>query len=151
MAKVGDTLVQPEAGWKRYDDRDTKIFYDKWGIGGQVGHYNGTTHNTGPTDSNRNIKFKFYGTKIRIISDYDRELSTSCYCEIDGNKEIFSLVKLEFGKQKIVYEKLNLDKKLHTVTINNGSGRMYFDAVDIDGELFSINYTPQTKGYNFII
>lgn len=67
-ATVGQQLTQPEDGWKRYDDTDSKIQYSQEFINTTDGGcYNETLHYT-TNKSNGTISFKFYGTKLRIIN-----------------------------------------------------------------------------------
>lgn len=81
-AKVGDILLQPEDGWKRFDDSDSLIKYSgPWNVSTSVdGSYNGTLHWTDYTSAGIvSASFAFYGTSLRIIGlmteYYQKELS----------------------------------------------------------------------------
>ena len=66
-ATVGQQLSNPEAGWKRFDDTDSKIKYIESSNGKRndsYEDYNGTRHISLQGDK---IIIKFYGSKFRII------------------------------------------------------------------------------------
>lgn len=133
MATVGQALTAPEAGWSRYDDRHAALSY----IGGpwttsdtSSGIHNGTSMYT--TNASGKILFKFKGTQLRLIGYRFTNKTTNGYISIDGGpQETFN----EYGSQLpqlLMYERLNLEDKIHDVEIGFGSGQLYFDALDID-------------------
>lgn len=67
MANIGDKLLQPEAGWKRFDSSDSMIsFYNAiidWPNNKNC--YNGTSIYI--TEDDSFIEFNFTGEKIRLI------------------------------------------------------------------------------------
>lgn len=133
MATVGQQLTAPEAGWKRYDDREPYIIanFMKSGTGSDA--YNGTVMYTGAVDAK--IRFRFKGTKLRIIG-----VSSSAYgkvnISIDGITETFDQHIGIVQYQTVVYEKFGLTDDFHIVemTLANPDGtlRLGLDAIDID-------------------
>ena len=135
MATVGQSLTAPEAGWKRYDDRDGCFkFQGSWTDYAHTSHYQGSHKAT--TVQNDKIIFKFFGTKIRVIGFRYTDHSTNVEIKIDGVAEKYSQYgTLQF--QTILYEKTNLSSGEHFVEITklDASGSNAYcsiDAVDID-------------------
>ncbi|MCT4563463.1 MAG: hypothetical protein N4A68_04015 [Maledivibacter sp.] len=146
-AEVGDQLPQPEDGWKRYDNGNDKIIYegDYWrNVHGFAGFYKDTHHSTFPNASlGHAIKFKFTGTKLRILSGSNATYSDHIIINIDGVEHYFSEKGPEnFGA--LNFEATGLQNSIHDVQIiGTDSEYMALDAIDIDetGELLDIN-TP---------
>jgi uncharacterized protein YjdB len=134
--KIGEDVIEPEAGWKRYDDRDANI---NPGSGTQVGYiyaYNKTETNLNKV--NEQIKFKFSGTKLRILTRFGDVNTYSAINQItiDGQTETFSTVRSGTSASVLAYEKLDLPNQIHTVTITLKENKnFYLDAIDTDGEL----------------
>ncbi|PFF04414.1 hypothetical protein CN324_31370, partial [Bacillus anthracis] len=66
--KVGDQLLQPEAGWKRIDDTDSSFKYvgDWWNSGDTTPEwFNNTFHYV--DGASGEVQFQFSGTRLRII------------------------------------------------------------------------------------
>ncbi|HEX2945404.1 MAG TPA: hypothetical protein VHT96_05575, partial [Clostridia bacterium] len=87
-ATVGQQLTSPEEGWRRYDNKDTKINY--------IGNWNKTFSSDSRfycdgeywgLDSTASFNFLFYGSKLRFIaySDAAGSRSTNIEITIDGN------------------------------------------------------------------
>lgn len=147
-ASIGEQLKEPENGWKRYDDANEKFLYSsgwKAHING-LNQYNSTYHSN--TTVNETIKFKFKGTKLRILgtTSYDRPKKTQI--EIDGVKYFFSAENVELTNSTLttalLFEKTDLEDRIHEVTIkyiDTESKYLIIDAFDIDdnGTLLSIN------------
>lgn len=145
MATVGQMLTAPEAGWKRYDDRNSCFSYSEGFVPGtNSADYNSTwtqvVSNTGGY-----VRFNFVGSKIRIISIYCTAYPQNAYILIDGNEESFLINPGNINlRQVLVYEKLGLDNKEHSVEIIQKDGSalgFVLDAVDIDdtGEIKPFN------------
>ena len=144
MATVGQQLLTPESGWKRYDDRDALIQYigtgwtDYTGAGG----YNGSIK-ISKTQGDA-IRFNFTGKKIRIITLRNIDWGTNIQISIDGISKFFSAKGSQLATT-LVFEELNLDDREHLVEIKKGDGiaNLYIglDAIDIDinGALLSYN------------
>jgi hypothetical protein len=134
MATIGQPLMQPEQGWKRYDDTDSAIKYANTITHTQNSSaYNGGYH----APSSTKVAFKFTGTKIRIIG-YS---NTSTYSEliqikIDEIPYNFSQMGNVAGVyQALNFEHLELENKIHIVEIENKSTKSsvwLIDAIDID-------------------
>jgi hypothetical protein len=135
MATVGQQLTAPESGWKRYDDRNPVIKYTgTWNVvTGDARFYNGTvTWINNPT--NTSIRFKFKGTKIRVIGTRYQDRSSNIQIKIDGVAETYSEYKAVSSTegQILVYEKIGLSDATHDVEITTLSGSYSLDAIDID-------------------
>lgn len=143
MATVGDQLLQPEAGWRRYDDHNARVLFinttntSQWVRYIEDGCWNKTNTTSGATGTvGAKIRFRFKGTKLRIIArkgDNSWRYSNQIKITIDSNPfEIFS----EYGpllKQVIVYEKLDLTNTEHVIEIENLEDyAINLDAIDID-------------------
>ncbi|MBD7911452.1 MULTISPECIES: Ig-like domain-containing protein [Clostridium] len=145
-ATVGQQLLQPENGWRRYDDRDSIIQYvgNWWVHYPDMPSFYNATESEGDCykDPNSKIQFKFQGTKLRIISICNSACSNSINISIDGVKQTFSEYKAKNEQlQTLVYEKNNLNNSIHTVEITNNSTFLCLDAIDIDS-------TGELKPYN---
>lgn len=139
-ATIGLGLDQPEAGWMRYDDANPFIKYE--GIWETVSNgvlYENTVHFSKLRDAK--IRFKFKGTKIRLVGGMHENRSKKISIKIDGISETFS----QYGStthMTLDYEKIGLTDSIHTVEIVlDGSGVYLIDAIDIDdtGELLDPN------------
>lgn len=152
-ATYGDQLFQPEDGWKRCDDTDKNIEYsDKFGSYTSGGYYNKTCHYLiSASEGQHYIKFNFYGSKLRVISNIADPHTDDVEISFDGGKtfEVFSTYwkstsSISFA---LVYEKTGLEKKIHNVIIKipnkeigTYSSQFYFDAVDIDNDGYLEKY-----------
>ena len=145
-ATAGDKLPSPEAGWQRFDERNSYFEFtgSNW-IQKEAPsfYYKDTISYTSSDDGI--IKFKFKGTKLRIISNKN----TSTYrgtnqISIDGKIETYSEISTGEQYQIITYEKTNLTDEIHTVTIKApDSGKLLaLDAVDIDSTGYLVEYYP---------
>ncbi|NFI51675.1 Ig domain-containing protein [Clostridium botulinum] len=122
-ATVGEQLLQPEDGWTRYDDRNGKITYiGNWTRGSSGNCYNSTYTYCYVKNSDKNstyCTFKFYGTKLRIISETSNIASNGIKVDIDGKIESYNQHTV-FGQNKpiaLLYEKTGLENKIHEVKI----------------------------------
>ncbi|WDV46150.1 cohesin domain-containing protein [Clostridiaceae bacterium M8S5] len=136
-ATVGDQLLNPETGWTRYDDSDSKLTYQNLDAKSNARYYMSTYHVARGTN-NSSIKFNFTGSKLRIITNL---LNKNQYAEnikiiIDGNTYTFKQGVSSYPSdyyQRIVFEKLDLEDKEHSVVITPENGKDFiFDAIDID-------------------
>ncbi|PPQ47764.1 hypothetical protein C5G87_16740 [Paenibacillus peoriae] len=147
-ASIGERLTSPEEGWKRYDDMNPAINYEGSGwayvtnepnsVYAKTGHYmklSGATTNA--------IKFKFYGTKLRIIDLYWTNRVNNVTIEIDGKVSTYNPNNPVNLYQVLVFEVLDLPPAVHEVklTTNSTNNTFSLDAIDTDGELVDI-YTP---------
>lgn len=146
MATVGDQLLQPEAGWRRFDDSNGGIRYTgTWIDASDSNCYSGSIKYS----NIQNVKayFEFEGTKIRIIDQRNTNRNTNITISIDGIKYNYSS-NGSSQYQTLVFEHSGLPNVRHQVHIENtgATGRIALDAIDIDasGELKSI--PPATTG-----
>lgn len=137
MATVGQQLTAPEAGWRRYDDRDPRIiFTGGWQLGTPSGNYNTTNRYIADFVSTGTVRFKFRGTKFIIIAstDNNRPQTESNIVYVDG-VEVgrFSQYTDDNKWQIVTYQQLNLKYGDHLVEIYCG-GNAVIDAIDIDAD-----------------
>ncbi|PKR92775.1 hypothetical protein [Bacillus toyonensis] len=142
-------LTQPEPGWQRIDDSDRNIIFEgeNWisGYSKYSDDYLKTFHykdSSKPLNSVQ-IKFSFVGTKLRLIGlanngGYDSYATII----IDGNPETLDYYAWEGKRQAVIYEKINLNKGPHTVTIRGTY--LNLDAIDIDSDGYV--FTPKKVG-----
>lgn len=137
----GYTLTAPEAGWRRFDDTYNAFAYlgANWiaYTGANQGIYNNTHHYTSQGKGDTEIRFKFYGTKLRLISSIGPAFANDISVIIDGVTEKFNprMPTTADERQKVTYEKTNLPLGVHEVNLisgTNGDWRLDIDAVDID-------------------
>jgi len=143
-ATVGQQLTAPEAGWKRYDEKDLNIIYnDNWYNYVHTSDYN---RSSTASEVNGKLVFTFVGTKIRIIGyRYPNHRATNNSINIDGIVETFS-GRGTNTHQVLLYEKTGLTNERHTVFLEIGDeGNFDIDAIDVDevGEI-----TPYYKAGN---
>jgi hypothetical protein len=132
VAQVGQQLTSPEPGWKRYDDTHPAIKYtgSGWNTESNAVHYNSIIHWSRTIGDK--IRFKFKGTKIRIITDrYTNRLANSQSITIDGVKEYINTYGTTQG-QTLLYEKTGLEDTIHEVELQNETDLITLDAIDID-------------------
>lgn len=155
-ATLGSQLTAPEEGWKRYNDTASELTYHGTGweyIQNVSGRYEGDGHGQLSGDNSGKMKFKFEGTKLRIIGFVHPEkgfvFAKDIKISIDGNSEHFGMDNIisRLQEQTMVYEKVGLEKTIHTVEIETITPTevrgMNIDAIDIDedGRLIDF-YTP---------
>ncbi|NFO48673.1 Ig domain-containing protein [Clostridium botulinum] len=146
---IGDQLLQPEEGWRRYDDTDKNIKYtDNFFLVNNYECFNETAHQVGRSSSPEYIKLKFYGSKIRIISILCNAYPECAYIKIDGIEYNFK-INGDTKYNVLAFEKNDLRNTSHTVEIIqkdiNYQIGFVLDAIDIneDGEL--LQYTEQAQ------
>ena len=137
-ATVGDQLLQPEDGWRRYDDNDGNISYigEGWYYGSNIDAQSGMLHaSIGPGEA----KFNFTGSKIRIISNIQENFSDKIKITIDNNivDTYQQNIKAKSEGMILLYENTSLKNGTHSVKISKEDDGKYIeiDTLDIDGEL----------------
>lgn len=143
---VGDKLTTPAAGWRRYDDRHSLLYYNSaFRKVSLTGSYNGTT--MGALKNNvATLEFSFYGSMVRIIAYKAKSYVDPYYTwvYIDGSYAGELHSRGENQKQTVAFEKTGLDLGLHTIKLlitgtpaNVDVYTTRIDAIDIDssGEL----------------
>lgn len=137
MATVGDQLTTPEQGWKRYDQTTPILKYpNSYNLHSRSGLYNGSQYQS-TYAGYYYYGFDFIGTKVRIIESYGPNRCRDVKVEIDGTIETYNNYAQSDKFQCIVYEKIGLENKRHTVRIykdvDDGT-YLSSDAIDIDAE-----------------
>lgn len=144
MATIGQSLPSPENGWIRYENTDSRIKYTgTWVVDTSAGIY---TNNNGTytLSSSAKVNFKFYGTKIRMISNCYVNKPSDIKISIDGKTAETYSEYSSAGYFILTYEKIGLSVGLHTVEVSCPtllSGKNWnIDAIDIgnDGYLTDI-------------
>ncbi|NFT93727.1 hypothetical protein FDF86_15400 [Clostridium botulinum] len=146
-ATVGQQLIQPEDGWKRYDDNDKNINYfdfetEKWRNSNMF--KDAATMNCNVGVNKGEVRFKFKGTSLRIISVSGPRRASNVDIYVDGEKESFSLNTTN-NWQDLSYEKIGLEDKIHEIVINNfipsysGNAPFALDALDINEDGFLLD------------
>ncbi|WP_457758500.1 protein containing cell adhesion domain protein [Bacillus pacificus] len=146
--KVGDRLIEPEPGWKRFDDTDTRIFYENPDGGtwkkisvDPIEYYNGTTTFKKHLGMPRlKVKFKFKGIQLRILATR-YSTTVSKYEEakilIDGVQYVYNQNGTSNQYCTLLFESPILNQDVHTVEITTGKDPFDLDCIDIlGGELF---------------
>lgn len=146
MATVGQQLLQPEAGWRRYNDDDRNIEYSKgFIVAVNAGYYSGDIHYlpTGVSALEEYIKFNFTGRKLRIIANTDSGYTSHLVVKIDD--ELYSANPKSAGRfQVLIFSVEDLTNREHSVEIYSmDSSRYSFDAVDVDGILLPYRRTDR--------
>lgn len=148
MATIGQVLTQPESGWKRIEETDVAFAYEgNWGSRSNSAYSGGSQKTQSNTVLKNKIKFKLYGTKIRIISSLYPTYTPKVKITINGKEDYYSLQGTQ-NNIVLVYEKTNLPLGLHYIEIEkmeNGGydSDFYWDAIDIDstGYIADTNYS----------
>ncbi|MCC3379953.1 fibronectin type III domain-containing protein [Paenibacillus sp. UY79] len=146
-ASVGERLSEKEAGWERYDDGNKGIKY----LGSWIDHHSGDEYNSTSiytSQSGAQIKFSFYGTKLRLIGTRYLDRPNNVQITIDNINEVFSQ-NGPFSRQNLSFEKTGLSEGRHnvTITVPQLSGYYDLDAIDIDenGKLLDVNTATNLK------
>lgn len=155
-ATIGQDLNAPDVGWQRFDDLDLRLQYSgNWYNDNKAGYSHrfwkgGSSGSMG--GSSVSISFKFYGTKLRIMSPIYLNKRADNIIIIDNVSETFS----EYGAgnvyQGLVYEKTGLELGIHTVVIKPSSEmtesqNIFLDSIDIDASGYLLE-PNQNQVYN---
>ncbi|VBB08158.1 Hypothetical protein LUCI_3423 [Lucifera butyrica] len=137
MATVGQQLTAPETGWKRYDTTDSGFnFSGDWQTVKNSDLPSGNYYDGSMlfTSSEGKVAFKFFGTKLRIITDANTDHSNKVQITIDGIVSEFSTAVAGMY-QRLSFEKTDLELSIHEIEITNLTDTVFgFDAIDIDEE-----------------
>ena len=131
MAKVGEQLLAPEAGWKRIDDTNEKFSYLGFNARTNVADYNETSHIIQSAEAT--VNFIFYSSRIRIIGGQGNIFGTATI--VIDNDEYQTINNIDFtdNYQTIIFEKTNLMKTAHHISLKtNNSNYFIFYCIDID-------------------
>lgn len=164
MATIGQQLLHPESGWKRYDDTDSNISYMNHRVLNlsNLSWFNNTGHETwdGVTyNTTGEIKFNFIKDRIRLYFVWHSDRSSNIEIYIDGILYIANTKSNDTNVSKLTFEKTNLLNQEHIVHIIT-NGHTILDAIDIDenGELKPYNlsislitWNPNDKTGNYTL
>ena len=113
MASVGQQLLQPESGWKRYNDTNTNITYlGVWRPYSAIQYSN---------DVNKRIQFNFTGSKLRILSYVHGSYSSNVKISIDKTEYSFAENIGDTLFNVVVFETTTLSSTEHYVEIYTNS------------------------------
>ena len=134
MASIGQQLLAPEVGWKRYDNNNPRIIYTipsgSWQDSNDVNCYNGSSKYVAIT--NAKVIFKFTGTKIRLMEYCGQYRSNDIKITIDGVTETVSQLTGS-GYQTLFYEKTGLSEGTHSLEMRlNNAAYAGLDSIDTD-------------------
>ena len=144
ITSIGDQLKQPEEGWKRIDNTDTRIVYSKgssWNDRYLSGRYNDTLIFISEGVKEGYFTFYFYGNKLRIVQSAGTDYATDTQVVIDGKKCGFLQTRAEPVKHErcalciLVYENIELKNTAHKVVVECGTNGLYgleCDCLDIN-------------------
>lgn len=161
-ATVGQSLTNPESGWQRIDDTDTKIKYTGTWTTDNDSRYASNLWNNAQyltNESSSIIEFKFYGTKLRLIGNPFKNKCTDNTIIIDGVSDTFSAYNSDNTAvfRGLMYEKTGLDNKVHTVVIKPStsmttSQNLSIDAIDIDDNGYLVETEePTTNSLKVVV
>lgn len=147
-AAVGDQFSVPENGWQRYEEQSDQLIYaGNWINDGPSGNYSGS-YAKYTSDNTAIIRFKFKGTKIRMLQARRSNRVSSATFTIDGNSETFSQVGANTDKT-VCYEKTGLSDTIHDVEIYATDATVGYyltiDSIDIDASGYLLDpgqYVP---------
>ena len=149
MATVGQPLTAPEAGWRRYDDNNGNISYSTgWEVWSDSYRYGGSCHFT--TQANASVNFKFYGTKLRLISGHGNDHPNTNVIQVKIDGAVVGSFS-QYHTSDIVgfllsFELLGLEQKVHEVEIISTSFKGNIDAIDIDENGYLCHSVLNTVG-----
>lgn len=150
MAVIGEQLLKPEAGWTRYDEVNIRAIMKGTSLGKEDfnGFYGGSSIWLKSIDSS--YKFKFYGNKLRLISDRNTNRpQNNTKLIIDGVEHICNTYGQTSG-QILVIDVDNLENSIHDVVISPvKEGLATIDCIDINSDGYIINLAlEQNKTIN---
>lgn len=145
MAKVGEQLLTPEAGWKRIDDTDNKIIYSKgWEKYNSDSLYGNSHHQTNVL--NESVIFYFYGTKLRIVNSVNDDRTDNIELTIDGNTYYYSEYSNSAKYKILIFEQCKLKNTFHKVKITNKENKyITLDCIDIDEDGYLLTEEEYNK------
>lgn len=151
MAIIGEQLIQPEAGWTRYDVPSILAIVKGTSWGKEVNDifYGGSSIWLKSTDSS--YKFKFYGNKLRLISDKNTNRpQNNIKVTIDGVEYIADSYSNTAKAKVLAIDLSNLGSFIHEVVISPvNEGFVVIDCIDINSDGYIINpYLEENKDIN---
>ncbi|MCT4593687.1 MAG: cohesin domain-containing protein [Anaeromicrobium sp.] len=143
-ASLGENLIQPEEGWKRYDDDNTMLVYENMGDIDDGSSYfsKGGIHYSKDTTKKSGVKFQFTGTQFRLLSQcYHDGRNKNVNVYVDGKLYNFSAPQQLIDGYILYYQSPKLAEGEHVVSIEKNKpysdGNIVMDTIDIHGTLKS--------------
>lgn len=136
MAVIGDILISPENGFKRYHCSNPRfVCKGTWIRKNAEERHNENSCYSNSSDCS--LEFKFYGTKLILLSSMFPSACIDCKVIIDGEEDIFSPYSENYSgdANTVVYISKTLDKALHIVRLLPGTDKadkLALNAIDID-------------------
>lgn len=139
MAIVGEQLLQPETGWKRYDESNIRSINKNCSSEANSAYYGGSITLLKSTDSS--YKFKFYGNKLRLISDKNSNRpKDNTKITIDGIEYIANSYNSQPIPQVLAISLENLENSIHEVVISPvKEGFVVVDCIDINEDGYIVD------------
>jgi hypothetical protein len=151
-AQLGSQLLEPEPGWRRFDNKDPNITY--------TGSFPLITDGGSPwcgdmlysnNSIDNKVAFNFTGSKLRIISIVmPGWYSGGSGITIDKVNYSASWNTTAQREQVIVFEKTDLSDTEHFVTLGGVNSYWGIDAVDIDSNGILKQYTEKLRRLTFL-
>lgn len=136
-AKIGDVVKSPEIGWKRYDDRSKLLAYS--GFSPVTEQHSYLTTLMGSSSAGNTVTFKFYGSKLRLLTFDYYDKSNNNTVTIDGVAcDSFNCNSGNYQGQTLAYEKTDLSMDFHKVVVT-AKGVIDIDAIDIDSNGYIVD------------
>ncbi|MBU5300236.1 cell adhesion protein [Clostridium sporogenes] len=155
MVKVGEQLLQPETGWKNYECDDINITYigEGWNLSNASWYVGNKGMVTNGSLGKRYVKFNFIGTKLRIIANTNIVNKVKeAFIDIDGKINDSFTEHYSDTLGCLVYEKLGLENKEHSVKIYANINDNIFKYFNIDNiHIDSIGILKSYSLYKYLI
>lgn len=145
MAVIGEQLLQPEVGWKRYDDRSKYFFATHCELLTGATYYNETVMKL---NTNAKLTIKFTGNRIRVIGYHSTTQGIATFVIDNSLVGTYNCNTSPVGAQRLIFEATELSNGEHIIVIENNSLSMIqIDAIDIDenGTLLHPYLTEKTN------
>jgi hypothetical protein len=145
---VGDTLLQPEEGWNRYNDADKLIEYSgsEWIVETALeasSYWNKDVHRLYQNKEVSEARFNFTGTAMRVIGTMvaNGNQDDTLKLFIDGEQFTFSNYDSYQGRTRIavLFEINELEDREHEIVIRKeiNDKAFWLDAIDLIGTMVS--------------
>ncbi|HGM3773519.1 TPA: hypothetical protein ACKOHV_001790 [Clostridioides difficile] len=151
MASIGEQLLQPEEGWRRYDETNIRAMIEGtvWSKDTSSYYYGASSVLLQSADCS--YKFKFYGNKLRLISDRNKNRpQNNTKLTIDGVEYIANSYYSQPIGQTLTIDLENLENSIHEVIISPvQEGFVVIDCIDINQDGYIIHpVLKQNKNVN---
>lgn len=147
MATIGQPLTAPEAGWRRYDERDSRIKYTgDWSFRTDVTADYKSTRTYSSTNDNE-MQINFYGSKVRLLGPSSPGRPQNGSAEVYLDNTFVGMVHqyADPGNLTVLnFEYVNLSKDVHVIKVitkNLIRDELWctLDAIDIDSDGYLVH------------